>query len=63
MRKSTGDKDFLNFNELYAPFKDIDIASLADSKTGQSIQKAVELPVSTMKLLERIKMSHITLPQ
>ncbi len=61
MRKSTGDKDFLNSNELYAPFKDIDIATLADSNTGQSIQKAVELPVSTMKLLEKIKMSHIAL--
>ncbi len=61
MRKSTGDKDFLNSNELYAPFKDIDIATLADSNTGQSIQKAVELPVSTMKLLERIRMSHIAL--
>ena len=62
-RKSTGDKDFLNSNELYAPFKDIDIATLADSNTGQSIQKAVELPVSTMNLLERIGMSHIALPQ
>ena len=61
-RKSTGDKDFLNSNELYAPFKDIDIATLADSNTGQSIQKAVELPVSTMNLLERIGMSHIALP-
>jgi transposase len=61
-RKSTGDKDFLNSNELYAPFKDIDIATLADSNTGQSIQKAVALPVSTMNLLERIGMSHIALP-
>jgi len=61
-RKSTGDKDFLNSNELYAPFKDIDIATLTDSNTGQSIQKAAELPISTMNLLERIGMSHIALP-
>ena len=61
-RKSKGAKDYLNSNELYAPFKDIDIATLEDSNTGQSIQKAVELPVSTMNLLERIGMSHIALP-
>ena len=62
-RKAAGEKDFLNSNELYAPFKDIDIATVADSNTGQSIQKAVELPVSTMKLLEKIGMSHIAMPQ
>jgi len=62
-RKATGEKDFLNSNKLYAPFKDIDIATLADSNTGQSIQKSVELPASTMKLLERIGMSHIARPQ
>jgi transposase len=62
-RKATGEKDFLNSNKLYAPFKDIDIATLTDSNTGQSIQKSVELPASTMKLLERIGMSHIARPQ
>jgi len=62
-RKAAGEKDFLNSNELYAPFKDIDIATVADSNTGQSIQKAVELPVSTMNLLEKIGMSHIAMPQ
>jgi len=62
-RKATGEKDFLNSHELYAPFKDIDIATLADSNTGESIQKAVELPESTMNLLKRIGMSHIALPQ
>jgi len=62
-RKATGEKDFLNSNELYAPFKDIDIATLADRNTSQSIQKAVEVPPSTMKLLEKIGMSHILLPQ
>lgn len=62
-RKATGEKDFLNSNNLYAPFKDIDIATLMDSNTGQSIQKSVELPESTIKLLERIGMSHIAQPQ
>jgi transposase len=61
-RKATGDKDYLNSSELYAPFKDIDIATLTDSNTGHSIQKAVELPVRTEKLLERIGMSHIARP-
>jgi hypothetical protein len=60
-RKATGEKDFLNSHELYAPFKDIDIATLVDSNTGQSIQKAVKLPESTMNLLKRIGMSHIAL--
>ena len=62
-RKATGEKDFLNSNNLYAPFKDMDIATLTDSNTGQSIQKAVKLPGSTMKLLERIGMSRMALGQ
>jgi hypothetical protein len=62
-RKATGEKDFLNSNELYAPFKDIDIATLTDRNTGHSTQKAVDLPPSTMDLLERIGMSHIARPQ
>jgi transposase len=62
-RKAAGEKDYLNSHELYAPFKDIDITTLADSNTGESIQKAVELPESTMNLLKRIGMSHIALPQ
>jgi transposase len=63
MRKATGEKDFLNSNELYAPFKDIDIATLMDRHTGHSTQKAVGLSASTMNLLERIGMSHIARPQ
>ncbi len=62
-RKAIGEKDFLNSNKLYAPFKDIDIATLTDSNTGRSIQKSVALPSSTMKLLERIGMSHSARPQ
>jgi len=60
-RKETGEKDYLNSHELYAPFKDIDIATLADSNTGLSIQKAVQLPETTINLLKRIGMSHIAL--
>ena len=62
-RKATGEKDFLNSNELYAPFKDIDIATLTDRNTGNSTQKAVELPASTRDLLERIGMSYIARSQ
>ena len=60
-RKATGEKVFLNSHELYAPFRDIDIATLADSNTGHSIQKAVQLPESTMNLLTRIGMAHVAL--
>jgi transposase len=62
-RKAIGEKDYLNSKELYAPFKDIDIATLEDSNTGQRIKKAVELPLDTMKLLEKIDMAHIALTQ
>lgn len=62
-RKATGEKDFLNSHELYAPFKDIDIATVTDSNTGETMQKAVELPISTRRLLEKIGMSHVALPQ
>jgi hypothetical protein len=58
-RKAIGDKDYLNSKELYAPFKDIDIATLEDSNTGQRIKKAVELPQDTIKLLEKINMTHV----
>jgi transposase len=58
-RKAIGDKDYLNSKELYAPFKDIDIATLEDSNTGQRIKKAVELPQDTIKLLEKIDMTHV----
>jgi transposase len=60
-RKATGEKDFLNSHELYAPFKDIDIATLTDRNTGEVMQKAVELPASVKKLLNKIGMSHVAL--
>lgn len=58
-RKAIGEKDFLNSKELYAPFKDIDIATLEDSNTGQTIKKAVKLPPDAQRLLEKLGMSHI----
>ena len=61
-RKAIGEKDYLNSRELYAPFKDIDIATLEDSNTGHTIRKAVKLPVETKSLLERIGMIHVALP-
>jgi transposase len=60
-RKAIGEKDFLNSNELYAPFKDIDIITLEDSNSNQIIKKAVELPPETKKLLEAIGMLHVVL--
>lgn len=61
-RKAIGEKDYLNSKELYAPFKDIDIATLEDSNTGHTIRKAVKLPPDTKDLLERIGMTHVALP-
>jgi len=61
-RKAIGEKDYLNSKELYAPFKDIDIATLEDSNTGHAIRKAVKLPPDTKSLLERIGMTHVALP-
>jgi transposase len=61
-RKAIGEKDYLNSKELYAPFKDIDIATLEDSNTGHTIRKAVKLPPDTKSLLERIGMTHVALP-
>ena len=62
-RKEIGDKDFLNSKELYAPLKDIDIATLEDSHTGRTLKKAVRLPAETKNLLEKIAMLHVARPQ
>jgi len=40
----------LNSKELYAPFKDIDIATLEDSNAGLTIRKAVKLPSGTKNI-------------
>lgn len=62
-RKEIGDKDFLNSRELYAPFKDIDIATLEDSRTGRAIKKAVRLPSETRNLLAKIALLHLARSQ
>jgi hypothetical protein len=60
-RKAIGEKDFLNSKELYAPFRDIDIAILADINTGETVKKAVELPPDTRRSLENIDLSYVVL--
>lgn len=62
-RKEIEAKDYLNSKELYAPFKDIDIATLEDSRTGQTLKKAVRLPPATKKVLEKISLLHVARPQ
>lgn len=61
-RKEIGEKDFLNSRELYSPFRDIDIATLTDNRTGQTIKKAVKLPLETKNLLEKIALLHLARP-
>ena len=60
-RKSIGEKDFLNSKELYAPFKDIDIATLQDSNSGHVLKKAVKLPASTKALLEKLSLRQVAI--
>src|SRR4030043_2442994 len=48
-RIALGEKDFLNSKELYAPFKDIDISTLENSKTGQTVKKGVTIPQATQR--------------
>ncbi len=58
-RKRTGERDYLNSKELYAPFKNIDFVTLFDPITGQSATKSAELPEETKNILEKIGMSHV----
>lgn len=58
-RKMICEKDFLNSKQLYAPFKDIDIALLEDSNTGQVVKRSVELPYDTKELLNKLGMTHL----
>jgi transposase len=62
-RKALGEKDYLNSKELYGPFKDIDIATIEDSQTGQTVKKAASLPANTQRLLEYLNMTHIVFSQ
>ena len=58
-RKAVEEKDFLNSKELFAPFRDIDIATLKDANTGETVKKAVSMPRETQWLLEKIKLTHV----
>jgi hypothetical protein len=60
-RKSIGEKDYLNSRELYAPLKDIDIATLEDSRTGYVFKKAVKLPARTKTLLEKFSLQQVVI--
>ena len=60
-RRDLGEKNYLNSKELFAPFKDIDVATLVDRDTGLMIPKAAEISPSTRDLLEKLEMSHIAL--
>ncbi|MDZ7698518.1 MAG: IS1634 family transposase [Deltaproteobacteria bacterium] len=60
-RKSTGENDYLNSKELYAPFKDIDIATLEGSRSGYMFTKAVKLPEITRALLEKLSLPQIAI--
>ena len=62
-RKASGEKDYLNSKELYAPFKDIDYVSFFDPISGVTVRKSVQLPQKTTSVLEKIGMSHITSAQ
>lgn len=60
-RKRTGENDYLNSKELYAPFKDIDIATLEDSRSGYMFKKAAKLPKSTRALLDRLSLPQVAI--
>jgi transposase len=62
-RKEIGDMDYLNSRELYAPFRDIDITTLVDRRTGRSVKKSVVPPPETKNLLEKIALIHVARPQ
>lgn len=58
-RKKIEEKDFLNSRELYAPFRDIDLVTIEDRRTGRIVKKAVKVPEQTQRLLQRIGMSRV----
>lgn len=60
-RKLMGEKDYLNSRELYAPFKDIDIATLQDSRSGYRFKKGVNLPQRTKALLEKLSLHQVAI--
>ena len=62
-RKAMGEKDYLNSKELYAPFRDIDIATLKDSSTGYTVKKGVMLTPETASLIVKLGLAHVVFPQ
>jgi len=60
-RKLMGEKDYLNSKELYAPLKDIDIATLEDSRSGYMFKKGVNLPARTKALLEKLSLQQVAI--
>jgi transposase len=58
-RKISGEKDYLNSNELYAPFRNIDYVTLFDKISGKSITKSVELPENTISILDKIGLPNV----
>jgi transposase len=58
-RKINGEKDYLNSNELYAPFRNIDYVTLFDKISGKSITKSVELPENTISILDKIGLPNV----
>ena len=58
-RKTSGEKDYLNSKELYAPFSNIDFVTLFDKISGKSITKSVELPEKTITILDEIGLSNV----
>jgi transposase len=59
-RKTSGEKDYLNSKELYAPFSNIDFVTLFDKISGKSITKSVELPEETISILDKIGFPYVT---
>ena len=63
LRKEKGDKDLINSKELYNPFKDIDIVTLIDKKSGQEIKKSVTVSEKIKVLLKSLGMLHLVREQ
>jgi transposase len=58
-RKASGEKDYLNSKELYAPFRNIDFVTLVDKISGRSITKSVELPEDAVSILKEIGVPYV----
>jgi hypothetical protein len=51
-RKTSGEKDYLNSKELYAPFRNIDFVTIFAKISGESVTKSVELPEEKKSMLD-----------